>query len=120
MRSVGISAMISSCMFAITPPVANATLTTGITKTSRFLRRATSQATPERSAPVSSITLNAPPMRKIRKITSARSAIPLGMATKASKNPTGVDSTTWYVPATTTLRPVTGSSRRSYRPAGST
>ena len=82
-------------MFAITPPVANAKLTAGITRTPRFLRRATSHATPERRAPVSSTMLNAPPMRKIRKITSVRSAIPLGMATSAPKNPTGVDSTTW-------------------------
>ena len=40
---VGISAMISSC--TITPPVANAKLTAGITRTPRFLRR---PATPER------------------------------------------------------------------------
>ena len=36
MKSVGISAMISSCMFSSTPPVAKAILTTGMTRISRF------------------------------------------------------------------------------------
>ena len=118
--STGISGMISSCMFSITPPVAKSIDTSGITSRSRPPNARISEVTPLRSAPVRSTTVNAPPIRNTRKMTSAASAIPRGSATTASNGPTGSGSTSWYVPATTTLRPVTSSSRRSYSPAGST
>ena len=79
--------MISSCMFSVTPPAAKARHTTGIARISFPLSTRTSQAMPRRSAPVASNTANAPPMRKIRNTTSARCAIPRGIATMASNAP---------------------------------
>lgn len=87
--------MISSCMFSMTPPVAKNSDTTGITRRSRPRSERISEVTPRFSAPVSSTTVNAPPMRKTRKITSAASAIPRGSATIASKKLTGLGSTSW-------------------------
>ena len=58
------SGMISSCMFSTTPPVAKRTETTGMTSRSRPLSARTMDVTPRRSAPVSSTTVNAPPIRK--------------------------------------------------------
>ena len=120
MSRTGISGMISSCMFSTTPPVAKKIETMGMTSRSRPLSVRTSDVTPRRSAPVSSTTVNAPPMRNTRKITSAASAMPRGSATIASKRLTGARSTAWYVPATTTERPVASSSDRSNWPAGKT
>ena len=93
MRRTGTRGMISSCMFSTTPPVAKNSDTTGITSRSRPRNDRISEVTPRLSAPVSSTTVNAPPMRKTRKMTSAASAMPRGSATMASKNPTGFGST---------------------------
>src|SRR5712692_9134861 len=117
--STGTSAMISSFMLSSTPPSANASEAAGITSAWEWPTRRTSHSTPWRSAPVSSTTVNAPPMRNTKKITAAASAMPRGIATRAFNGPTGRGGTGWYVPATTTVRPVVGSLRRSYSPAGS-
>ena len=87
------SAMISSCMFSITPPVAKSRLITGMTSNCRRPSFATSHDTPVASAPVRSTTVNAAEPKRIRKTTSAALAIPRGMATIASKRPTGLGST---------------------------
>jgi hypothetical protein len=120
MRSTGISGMISSCMFSTTPPMPKASETKGTTRRSRPWRRRMSHETVRRSVPLSSTTVKAPPMRKTRKMTWAASAIPRGKATTALNRLTGVRSTLWYVPATTTVWSVTSSSWRSYSPAGRT
>ena len=54
-------------------------------------RPATTRRLP--SAPVQTTTVNAAEPKRIRKTTSAAFAIPRGMATIASKRPTGLDST---------------------------
>src|SRR5581483_6695432 len=66
-----------------------------------------------------STTIHAAPTKSTTPITSAASTNPRGTATTARNGPTGAGCTRWYVPATTTLRPVAGSSRRSYSPDGS-
>ena len=53
-------------------------------------------------------------------MTEAASTIPFGIATTASNGPTGWGSTRVKVPGITTFRPVAGSSRRWYFPAGNT
>src|SRR5438034_846565 len=71
--------MISSFMLSSTPPSANASDATGTTSASECPKRRTSQSTPCRSAPVSSTTVNAPPIRNTKKITAAAPADILGL-----------------------------------------
>lgn len=118
--STGMSAMISSCVFCSTPPVAKNAAITGMTSSSRPTSARASASTAERSAPVRSTTRNAPPARKTRKMTSAASTKPRGTARNAPNGPTGEASTRSYVPATTIVRSVVSSSTRSYLPAGTT
>ena len=92
-NSTGISGMISSCRFWTTPPTAKGTDTTGMMSRSRPCSALVSDVTPRRSAPVASTTVNAPPIRKTRKMISAASAIPRGSATMASNRFTGLGST---------------------------
>ena len=109
----GAKATSSSDICISAPPAAKARPTTGITSTPRLSSRRASTSTSLLRAPVRSTTVNAPPERKIRKITLAASIRPFGTATSALNTPTGAASTLWKVPGTTTARPVTGSSRRS-------
>ena len=95
MSSTGMRGMISSCMFSTTPPVAKRIETTGMTSRSRPCSMRIMDVTPRLSAPVSSTTVKAPPIRKTRKMTSAAEAMPRGSATIASKKPTGLGSTSW-------------------------
>jgi len=87
--------MISSCMCSSAPPVANASEITGMTSDSRPRRSRSSASIPRVSAPVFSTTAKAPPTRNTKKMTSAASIIPCGMATTASKGPTGCGDTVW-------------------------
>ena len=118
--NIGIRAMISSHMPSAAPPAANTMHAAGMISVSRRASLLASHATPPRSAPVLSTTLTAAPARKTMARTPAASMMPFGTATRASKGLTGLGSTRWYEPATTTLRPVFGSSRRSNCPAGTT
>src|SRR5205823_612036 len=85
----GTSAMISSFMLSSTPPSANASEATGTTSVWECPKRRTSQSTPCLSAPVSSTTVNAPPIRNTKKITAAASDMPRGIATSVWNAPTG-------------------------------
>src|SRR5256885_1374051 len=80
----GTRAMISSFMLSSTPPSANVRQAAGITSASRRAGRRPNQSTAPRRAPVRSTTVNAPPIRKTKKMTDAASAIPKGMADAAS------------------------------------
>ena len=117
--NTGTRATISSCMFSSAPSVANARLTR-TTMTFGRLARPTSAPTSRPSAPVASSNANAPPTKRIVRITSAPATMPRGTVMSAGISPSGAGSTRAYVPATTTERPLEGSSRRSYRPAGIT
>ena len=118
--NTGTSATISSHIPSTAPPAAKSSDTIGMMATVWCRNRSASQWTALLNAPVLSMTLNAPPARKIRKMTDPASAIPFGTAINVSNGPTGWGGTAWKVPATTTFRPVAGSSRRSYSPEGST
>ena len=89
----GANATSSSDICMRAPPAAKARPTTGITSTPRLFSRRASTSTRRRSAPVRSTTVNAPPERKMRKMTLAASIKPLGTATKARNTPTGAGST---------------------------
>ena len=91
----GTRAMISSFMLSSTPPSPNARQAAGITSASRRASRRTNHSTAPRSAPVRSTTVNAPPIRKTKKMTDAASTMPFGMATSARNGPTGWGGTAW-------------------------
>jgi hypothetical protein len=116
----GTKAISSSCIWMSAPPVAKARPATGTTSRPRPASAEASEPTSRPSAPVCSTTAKAPPTMKTKKTTGAAAIMPRGIPTSAWKGPTGAGSTRAYVPGTTTLRPVTGSSRRWYSPAGTT
>ncbi len=86
---MGAKAISSSCIWMSTPPVANTTQEIGMTKASwpRNCSIRASSSVP--NTPVRSTTVQAAPTRKTRKMTEAASAIPFGMATRASSGHTG-------------------------------
>lgn len=114
------SGMISSCMFSRAPIVAKNRTTHGIASCPRPRKRLTSAPTTTVSVPIRSTTIHAAPHIRIVMMTSIPAAKPRGTAITVRNGPTGAASTRWYVPAIATRRPVPGSSRRSYSPAGST
>ena len=118
--STGMSGMISSCMFSSAPPIVKNRATM------RDRQESTTAEAPDDGADEhaqGAETIDDDPRGTAMRMvitTSMPAANPRGTAITARNGPTGAASTRWYVPATATLRPVTGSSRRSYSPAGRT
>jgi hypothetical protein len=111
--NAGTKGMISSCMFSSAPIIAKKMETIGIVQSPPAPSAPTRSAMTACSAPSRSTTIQAPPTNRTTVITSAAAMKPRATPTALPNSPTGARGTGRYVPATTTRRPVFGSSRRS-------
>jgi hypothetical protein len=98
-------------------PTANTTISAGTIRMLRSEKRRVSLSTATSMMPVLRITMNMPPMMKVKNTTMLASRRPLGIASMKSTSPSGFESMRRKDSGSIVVRP-DGPGTRSYLPAG--